>query len=101
MVTIFGLYILLAEQGFLKNIIMKRYQGNNIFFLLICSSAESELLAQRQLLGTGNLPQDSAPVCNIIDISPEMAAQSAQRNQAFCVTASDWSPIITSMKALC
>ena len=26
-----------------------------------------------------------------IDISPEMAAQSAQRNQAFCFTASDWS----------
>ena len=69
MVTIFGLYILLAEQGFLKNIIMKWYQGNNIFFLLICSSAESELLAQRQLLGTGNLPQDSAQVCIIIDIS--------------------------------
>ena len=39
---------------------------------------------------TGNLPQDSAPVCINIDISPEMAAQSAQRNQAFCVTASDW-----------
>ena len=45
--------------------------------------------------GTGNLPQDSAPVCINIDISPEMAAQSAQRNQAFCVTASDWS-LITS-----
>ena len=28
-----------------------------------------------------------------IDISLEMAAQSVQRNQAFCVTASDWSPI--------
>ena len=51
------------------------------------------LLSQRQILGTGNLPQDSAPVCINIDISPEMAAQSAQRNQAFCVTASDWSPI--------
>ena len=37
-------------------------------------------------------PQDSAPVYINIDISPEMAAQSAQRNQAFCVTASDWSP---------
>ena len=58
------------------------------------------LLSQRQILGTGNLPQDSAPVCIIIDISPEMAAQSAQRNQAFRVTASDWSPIITNMKAL-
>ena len=46
-----------------------------------------------KILGTGNLPQDSAPVCINIDISPEMAAQSAQRNQAFCVTASDWSPI--------
>ena len=32
-------------------------------------------------------------VCINIDISPEMAAQSAQQNQAFCVTASDWSPI--------
>ena len=53
----------------------------------------SYLLSQRQILGTGNLPQDSAPVCINIDISPEMAAQSAQRNQAFCVTASDWSPI--------
>ena len=27
-----------------------------------------------------------------------MAAQSVQRNQAFRVTASDWSPIITNMK---
>ena len=58
------------------------------------------VLSQRQILGTGNLPQDSAPVCIIIDISPEMAAQSMQRNQAFRVTASDWSPIITNMKAL-
>ena len=40
--------------------------------------------------------QDSAPVCINIDISPEMAAQSAQRNQAFCVTASDWSPITSA-----
>ena len=39
------------------------------------------------------LPQDSAPVCINIDISPEMAAQSAQQNQAFCVTASDWSTV--------
>ena len=31
-----------------------------------------------------------------IDISPEMAAQSPQRNQAFCVTASDWSPITSA-----
>ena len=53
----------------------------------------SLVISQRQILGTGNLPQDSAPVCINIDISPEMAAQSAQRNQAFCVTASDWSPI--------
>ena len=52
-----------------------------------------KILSQRQILGTGNLPQDSALVCINIDISPEMAAQSAQRNQAFCVTASDWSPI--------
>ena len=51
------------------------------------------LLSQRQILGTGNIPQDSAPVCINIDISPEMAAQSVQRNQAFCVTTSDWSPI--------
>ena len=54
------------------------------------------ILSQRQILGTGNLPQDSAPVCINIDISPEMAAQSAQRNQAFCVTASDWSPITSA-----
>ena len=53
------------------------------------------VLSQRQILGTGNLPQDSAPVCINIDISPEMAAQRAQKNQAFCVTASDWS-LITS-----
>ena len=54
------------------------------------------LLSQRQILGTGNLPQDSAPVCINIDISPEMAAQSPQRNQAFCVTASDWTPITSA-----
>ena len=52
------------------------------------------LLSQRQILVTGNLPQDSAPVC--INISPEMAAQSAQRNQAFCVNESDWSPITSA-----
>ena len=51
------------------------------------------ILSQRQILDKGNLPQDSAPVCNNIDISQEMAAQSAQRNQAFRVTASDWSPV--------
>ena len=56
-------------------------------------SATKTLPSQRQILGTGNLPQDSAPICINIDIFPEMAAQSAQRNQAFCVTASDWSPI--------
>ena len=67
---------------------------------LLCSkvvtemlSATAEILSQQQILGTGNLPQDSAPVCINIDISPEMATQSAQRNQAFCATASDWSPI--------
>ena len=54
------------------------------------------LLSQRQILGTGNLPQDSAPVCINIDISPEMASQSAQRNQAFCVTASDWSQFLAN-----
>ena len=47
------------------------------------------ILSQWQILGTGNLPQHSAPICINIDISPEMAAQSMQRNQAFCVTASD------------
>ena len=46
--------------------------------------------------GTGNLPQDTALVCINIDISLEMAAQSVQRNQAFCVTASDWSPITSA-----
>ena len=55
-----------------------------------------KVLSQRQILGTGNLPQDSAPVCINIDISPEMAAQSAQQNQAFCVTAFDWSPITSA-----
>ena len=54
------------------------------------------ILFQRQILGTGNLPQDSAPVCINIDISPEMAAQSVQRNQAFCVTTSDWSPFTSA-----
>ena len=52
------------------------------------------LLSQRQILGTGNLPQDSATVRIIIDISPEMTAQRAQRNQAFCVTVSDWSQFL-------
>ena len=37
-----------------------------------------------------------SPVCINIDISPEMAAQSVQRNQAFCVTASDWSPVTSA-----
>ena len=41
--------------------------------------------SQRQILGRGNLPQDSAPVCINIGI-----------NQAFCVTASDWSPITSA-----
>ena len=41
------------------------------------------LLSQRQILGTVNLPQDSAPVCINIDISPEMAAQSAQETKHF------------------
>ena len=54
------------------------------------------LLSQGQILGTGNLPQDFAPVCINIDISPEMAAQRGKRNQAFCVTASDWSPITSA-----
>ena len=63
---------------------------------LVNKSTSLYLLSQQQILGTGNLPQDSAPVCINIDISPEMAAQSAQRNQAFCVTASDWSPITSA-----
>ena len=54
------------------------------------------VISQRQILSTGNLPQDSALVCINIDISPEMAAQSVQRNQAFCVTTSDWSPITSA-----
>ena len=41
------------------------------------------VLSQRQILGTGNLPQDSAPVCINIDISPEMAAQSAHQTKHF------------------
>ena len=36
------------------------------------------ILSQRQILGTGNLPQDSGPACINNDISPEMAAQSTQ-----------------------
>ena len=40
--------------------------------------------------------QDSALACINIDISPEMAAQSAQRNQEFCVTASDWSQFLAN-----
>ena len=58
--------------------------------------ARQYILSQQQILGTGNLPQDSAPVCINIDIFPEMAAQSVQRNQAFCVTKSDWSPITSA-----
>ena len=41
------------------------------------------ILSQRQILCTGNLPQDSAPVCINIDISPEMATQSAQQTKHF------------------
>ena len=51
---------------------------------------------------TGNLPQDSASVCINIDISPEMAAQSAQQNQAFLrlvpILPTNMKP--TNMKAL-
>ena len=60
------------------------------------SSSVHELLFQRQILGTGNFPHDSAPVCINIDICPEIAAKSVQRNQAFCVTASDWPPITSA-----
>ena len=53
----------------------------------LCSTVKTvtvkyvSLLSQWQILGTGNLPQDSAPVCINIDISPEMAAQSAQQTK--------------------
>ena len=67
------------------------YKGSHA--LPCCHDTPCRLLSQGQILGTGNLPQDSAPVCINNDISKEMPAQSTQRNQAFCVTASDWSPI--------
>ena len=63
---------------------------------LICADAVISIHSQRQILGTGNLPKDSVLVSINIDISPKMAAQSPQRNQAFCVTASDWSPITSA-----
>ena len=47
------------------------------------SFAVVPLLSQWQIHGTGNLPQDSAPVCINIDTSPEMAAQSAQQTKHF------------------
>ena len=50
------------------------------------------MLSQWQILGTGNLHQDSAPFCINIDISPEMAAQSAQRNEE-----SDWFPTTSAL----
>ena len=68
-----------------------------IILIILLNLAITLLLHyQRQILGAGNLPQDSAPVCININNSPEMAAHSAQRNQAFCVTASDWSPITSA-----
>ena len=78
------------DDFFIRNIDIHQYstrQSKKLHFPYV------NLLSQQQILGTGNLPQDSAPVCINIDISPEMAAQSAQQNPAFCVTASDWSPI--------
>ena len=48
------------------------------------------ILSQRQILGTGSLPQDSTPVCINIDISQRW------QHRAFCVTASDWSPITSA-----
>ena len=42
-----------------------------------------EVLSQRQILVTGNLPQDSAPVCINIDISPEFAAQMRNETKHF------------------
>ena len=84
---------------------MMLYDVKTIRFLsltLVISSPWSRyhltrgVLSQRQILGIGNLPQVSAPVCINMDISSEMAAQSVQRNHAFCVTASDWSPITSA-----
>ena len=75
---------------------MPRSTSYNANSCTVRDSTAYHLLSKRQILGTGNLPQDSAPVCINIDISPEMAAQSMQRNQAFCVTASDWSPITSA-----
>ena len=76
---------------------MEPWSEKILFSTLQQTDSENEpicpaILSQRQILGTGNLLQN-CPVCINIDISPEMAAQSAQRNQAFCVTASDWFPI--------
>ena len=53
-------------------------QWSGLTSKIIYWDAISVLLSQRQILGTENLPQDSAPVCINIDISPEMAAQSVQ-----------------------
>ena len=73
------------------------YDIHVCFAKYLCSCCLQYMCIQHILVnGTGNLPQDSAPVCINIDISPEMAAQSVQTNQAFCVTLSDWSPITSA-----
>ena len=70
------------------------FAGIKAFVIDFYRNFQNDILSQRQILGTGNLPQDSAPVCINIGISPEMAPQGVQRNQAFCVTAFDWSNYI-------
>ena len=45
--------------------------------------ATFSLLSQRQILGTGNPPQDSAPVCINIDISPEMQHRARNETKHF------------------
>ena len=68
-----------------SDVTLRRHFCHTVVFKLrndkyFSAEPEFRVLSQRQILGTGNLPQDSAPVCINIDISPEMAAQSAQRN---------------------
>ena len=62
--------------------ILKKFLELKFFMYLVLSQTCLPLLSHRQILGTGNLPQDSAPVCILTE---------RQRNQAFCVTAADWS----------
>ena len=44
-----------------------------MFILEQAQDSQPNVLSQRQILGTGNLPQDSAPVCIDIDISEHRA----------------------------